>query len=243
VHLYGHPADMGELCTLAERFHLLLVEDCAQAHGARCDNRLVGTMGHIGTFSFYPTKNLGAYGDGGAVITNDRQLAERLRRLRNYGQTSRYHHCERGINSRLDEMQAAILGVKLPHLDEHNDVRRGLAARYRQHLCNVELPAERRGTSTVHHVYHLFVIRHPQRDQVKETLWRRGIGTLIHYPIPVHRQPAYADLGYGEGALPVTERVAGEILSLPMYVGLSAGDIAAIAVTVCESVEEVSRAA
>jgi dTDP-3-amino-3,4,6-trideoxy-alpha-D-glucose transaminase len=243
VHLYGHPAEMGALRELAGQYHLLIVEDCAQAHGARYNNRLVGTMGQMGAFSFYPTKNLGAYGDGGAVITNDMQLAERLRRLRNYGQTSRYHHRDRGVNSRLDEMQAAILGVKLLHLNEHNDARRRLADCYRNHLRGVELPTEENGFPGVHHVYHLYVIRHAQRDRLQESLRRRGIGTLIHYPVPIHRQPAYKDLGYGLGALPVTERVAGEILSLPMYVGLKPGDIATIAHAVCESLEEVSHAA
>ncbi len=240
VHLYGHPADMTALCELAAWYGLLLVEDCAQAHGALHDGRLVGTMGQMGTFSFYPTKNLGAYGDGGAVVTNDTQLAGRLRRLRNYGQTSRYHHFERGVNSRLDEIQAAILSVKLPHLQAHNDERRCLAEAYRQFLRGVTLPAV---SPQVHHVYHLFVIRHPERDRLQESLRRLGVGTLIHYPEPVHRQPAYADLGYGPGSLPITERLAAEILSLPMYVGLSRADVVTIANAVNESLKEASLAA
>jgi dTDP-4-amino-4,6-dideoxygalactose transaminase len=239
VHLYGHPANMGALCHLAEQHNLLLVEDCAQAHGARYNGQLVGTFGQMGTFSFYPTKNLGAYGDGGAVITKDRQLAERLRRLRNYGQASRYHHLERGMNSRLDEMQAAILSVKLEHLNEHNDERRRLADCYRQELRNVELPED----SAVHHVYHLYVIRHPRRDQLQDALRGRGIGTLIHYPIPVHQQPAFQDLGYKLGSLPVTELLVSEILSLPMYVGLQKADIVSIADAIHESLREVSLAA
>ena len=240
VHLYGHPADMTSLGGLAERHRLLLVEDCAQAHGARYDGRLVGTMGQMGAFSFYPTKNLGAYGDGGAIITNDNQVAERLRRLRNYGQTSRYHHLDRGVNSRLDEMQAAILAVKLPRLNKHNAERRRLAVCYGQHLRGMALP---HADAHVHHVYHLYVVRHPQRDRLQETLGRRGIGTLIHYPVPIHLQPAYADLGCGPGSLPVTERIAGEILSLPMYVGLSTSDIETIANACNDRWKEASLAA
>jgi dTDP-3-amino-3,4,6-trideoxy-alpha-D-glucose transaminase len=234
VHLYGHPANMTALRDLAKKHHLLLVEDCAQAHGGRYDNRRVGTLGDLGAFSFYPTKNLGAYGDGGAVITNDTQLAERLRRLRNYGQTSRDCHHERGVNSRLDEMQAAILRVKLAHLDVHNDERRRLAACYRQHLRGVDLPVEHNSDALMRHVYHLYVIRHRRRDQLQESLRQRGIGTLVHYPVPIHRQPAYEDLGYAPGSLPVTERVADEVLSLPLYVGLQPADILTIAQAVNE---------
>ncbi|MEP7290023.1 MAG: DegT/DnrJ/EryC1/StrS family aminotransferase [Chloroflexota bacterium] len=237
VHLYGQPADMTALSTLAAKHNLLLIEDCAQAHGARDLDCLVGTMGHIGTFSFYPTKNLGAYGDGGAVITNDAEIAGKLRRLRNYGQVSRYEHAEHGINSRLDEMQAAILCVKLAHLDEHNATRRQLAAAYNQTLEQVTQPTERNGA---YHVYHLYVIRHPQRDKLREALRERGVGTLIHYPIPVHRQAAYADLGYKVGSLPVTEQIAGEILSLPLYVGLTPNDIKTIGQAVSDSLEVVA---
>ncbi len=226
VHLYGHPADMTALADIASRHHLLLVEDCAQAHGARDHGQLVGTFGQVAAYSFYPTKNLGAYGDGGAVITNDAQIAAKLRSLRNYGQVSRYEHVERGMNSRLDEMQAAILRVKLAHLDECNARRRELAACYNQGLKQVTLPVEREGAR---HVYHLYVIRHPQRDELRDALKKHGVGTLIHYPIPVHRQVGYADLGYGPGSLPVTERIASEILSLPMYVGLKPADADTVA--------------
>ncbi len=239
VHLYGHPAAMAELQALAERHNLLLLEDCAQAHGARYDGHLVGRMGHLGAFSFYPTKNLGAYGDGGAVITNDDRLAERLRRLRNYGQVTRYQHAERGVNSRLDEVQAAILAVKLAHLDRHNDERRRLAGLYRERLTGVALPRDDGPGRPVRHAYHLFVVRHPKRDALREALQRRGVGTLIHYPVPVHLQPAYADLGYRPGSLPVTERIASEVLSLPLYVGLTEADIDAVARAVAESVEEI----
>ena len=218
VHLYGHPADMEALLELAARHGLAVVEDCAQAHGARLEGRLAGTMGHLGAFSFYPTKNLGAYGDGGAVVTSDAALAERVRRLRNYGQEDRYHHAERGQNSRLDEMQAAILRVKLAHLDEHNAVRRRLAGEYSRRLTSVATPACRDGAEPV---FHLYVVRHPQRDALMRDLKEKGIGTLIHYPVPVHLQEGYRDLGYAPGALPVTERIAREILSLPLYVGLT----------------------
>lgn len=218
VHLYGQPADMGALVELASRHGLALVEDCAQAHGARLEGRLAGTFGHLAAFSFYPTKNLGALGDAGAVITNDARLAGELRRLRHYGQTERYRHVTRGVNSRLDEMQAALLRVKLARLGEHTAVRRRLAARYGAGLDAVAPPAVRPGAE---HVFHLYVVRHPRRDALMAALAERGIGTLIHYPIPVHRQAAYADLGYAPGSLPVTERIAGEILSLPLYVGLA----------------------
>lgn len=234
VHLYGHPADMTTLAELAARHHLLLVEDCAQAHGASDHGRLAGTIGQIAAFSFYPTKNLGAYGDGGAVLTDDPQIAARLRRLRNYGQVTRYEHAERGVNSRLDEIQAAILAVKLRHLDEHNAIRRELADLYGKTLQGVTLPVERAGA---HHVYHLYVIRHAQRDALRDALKARGVGTLIHYPVPVHRQAAYLDLGYAQGSLPVTERIAGEILSLPMYVGLTTADIRTVAGAVLASLE------
>jgi len=183
-------------------------------------------------------------GDGGAVIISDAQLAARLRSLRNYGQTSRYHHADRGINSRLDEMQAALLAVKLKHLDEHNAVRRELAARYADKLGRarlapipVVLPTE---GANAHHVYHLYVIRHSQRDPLQVALKARGVGTLIHYPIPVHRQPAYVDLGYGPGSLPVTEMITKEILSLPIYIGLTPDDLGRVAEAVADSLEEIA---
>jgi dTDP-3-amino-3,4,6-trideoxy-alpha-D-glucose transaminase len=229
VHLYGHPADMAVILELANRHHLLVIEDCAQAHGARWDGKLVGTFGHLSTFSFYPTKNLGAYGDGGAVLTNDSYLNTKLRLLRNYGQTSRYLHVERGVNSRLDELQAAILQVKLAHLDEINSTRRGLASQYNQQLEGVKIPIE---DELAEHVYHLYVIKHHQRDELAKALQQHGIGTLIHYPIPIHQQAAYADLGYTTGSLPNTEAIALQILSLPMYFGLSPEDISHIAETV-----------
>jgi len=236
VHLYGHPADLAALADLAARHHILLIEDCAQAHGARFKDRRVGTFGQMAAFSFYPTKNLGAYGDGGAVITNDAGYADRLRRLRNYGQTSRYYHAERGINSRLDELQAAILSVKLSHLDEHNTVRREMASAYASRLDGVTLPAVADGA---YHVYHLYVIRHLCRDQLMGAIKQRGVGTLIHYPVPVHQQEGYADLGYALGSLPITERLATEILSLPLYIGLERQHIDAVAEAISDSLKEI----
>ncbi len=227
VHLYGHPADLSALVDLAQKHHLLLIEDCAQAHGARYQDRLVGTFGDMAAFSFYPTKNLGADGDGGAVITRDAGFAAKLRRLRNYGQTSRYVHDERGVNSRMDEVQAAILRVKLPLLNDFNAERQRLAALYDSNLHGVTTPSHLPG-----HVFHLYVIRHPQRDALMEHLKQAGVGTLIHYPIPVHLQKAYVDLGYTRGSLPVTEQVASEIVSLPLYIGLSEDDVHTVAVAV-----------
>ncbi len=232
VHLYGQPADLAELRRLCDEHGLILIEDCAQAHGARFQGRLVGTWGDAAAFSFYPTKNLGALGDGGAVLTSERARAERLKRLRNYGQTERYTHTERGINSRLDEIQAAILRVKLAHLDAHNQRRRELAAIYSAELVEsgVTLPFVH---THAQHVYHLFVIAVPQaadRRPLMKSLSDAGIGTLIHYPIPVHHQAAYADLN-GQ-SLPVTEDVAARIISLPLYIGLTDNDVRRVAAAV-----------
>lgn len=226
VHLYGHPADMTALVRICERHGLVLVEDCAQALGARWQGQPVGTFGHLAAFSFYPTKNLGACGDAGAVVTNDTSLAERVRRLRCYGQARRDEHVERGINSRLDEIQAAILSVKMQHLTVEAENRRALVGHYREHLSGVTLPTEH---PDAEHAYHLYVIRHPRRDELRRHLDECGIGTLIHYPIPIHRQPAFTDLGYEAGSLPVTEAAAKEIVSLPLYWGLSESDIRRIA--------------
>ena len=219
VHLYGQPADMDAVIALARRHGLAVVEDCAQAHGARWRGRRVGTIGDLGAFSFYPTKNLGALGDAGAVIARDEQLAARLRRLRNYGQRERYEHVEAGQNSRLDELQAALLRVKLAHLDEHNGERRRLAAVYTGGLAGAALRLPETAAEA-EHVFHLFVVRHAERDRLRGELAAAGIGTLIHYPSPVHLQPAYAHLRARCGSLPVTEQLTGEILSLPLYVGL-----------------------
>ncbi len=231
VHLYGQPADMDALKGLAEKHNLLLIEDCAQAHGAEYKGRKVGTIGDMGAFSFYPTKNMGAYGDGGAVITGSREYAERLEKLRNYGQTTRYRHQSRGTNSRLDEMQAAVLRVKLRHLDRHNGRRREMAALYDANLRSVTTPAE---AVDGRHAYHLYVIRDRDRDGLMATLQERGIGTLIHYPIPAHLQESHRDLGLPAGSLPQTERAAREILSLPLYIGLGDDEV----MRVCEEIEK-----
>jgi dTDP-3-amino-3,4,6-trideoxy-alpha-D-glucose transaminase len=222
VHLYGQPADMVTLSAIAREKGLLLIEDCAQAHGARLNGQLVGTFSDLAAFSFYPTKNLGAVGDGGAVITNDVGYAEKLRRLRNYGQVSRYQYETRGVNSRLDELQAAVLRVKLPHLDDQNATRRRLAQRYGATLGHQPAIITPRGRPGTEPVYHLYVIRAAERDVLMRRLGEQGVPTLIHYPVPVHLQAAYSDLGYRPGDLKVTERICGEILSLPMHAGLGA---------------------
>lgn len=239
VHLYGHPADMDKLGDLAARHDLLLVEDCAQAHGAKLNDRPVGTIGALGAFSFYPTKNLGALGDGGAILTGDAELAARLRRLRTYGQTTRYTHVERGVNSRLDEAQAAVLSVKLKHLDAHNRARRTTAARYHERLPAGVRP-EVRSDAAIEHVYHLYVIRHAARDALRDRLRERGIETLIHYPVPVHLQEAYADLGCRPGSLPATEEAARQVLSLPMHPGLSSDEAETVANAVNEILGEIA---
>lgn len=215
VHLYGQMADMDALAALADRHGLALVEDCAQSHGATSRGRLAGAVGHIAAFSFYPTKNLGAAGDGGLVASGRPDLIERVRLLRQYGWRERYISAEPGLNSRLDELQAALLRVKLSRLDAWNRQRQALAARYDQLLAGsgVTTPAVAPGNR---HVYHLYVVRSPQRDALQAHLADRGIGAAIHYPVPVHQQPAYRHLAPA-GGLPVTQLVAAEILSLPMY--------------------------
>lgn len=238
VHLYGQAADMTAIGQLAERHALLVVEDCAQAHGARWCGQLVGTFGDAATFSFYPTKNLAACGDAGAVVTRDARIAARVRRLRSYGQTSRDSSAERGTNSRLDELQAALLRVRLPNLDQHNRQRRELVAAYRAQLQGVELPFEH---PLADHVYHLFVVRHAERELLRAQLAKTGIGTLVHYPVPVHLQPAYADLARGVGSLPTTERAAVEILSLPLWIGMDPEQIEEVAQAVRNATAEACR--
>lgn len=220
VHLYGQCADMDPLLAVAARRGIPVIEDCAQAQGATYRGRKAGTLGLLAAFSFYPSKNLGCYGDGGAVATDDPALADKLTMLRNYGQRRRYYHEIIGINSRLDELQAAILSAKLPHLGAWNRRRQQIAALYNSGLAGlpVTLPVEVPGNE---HIYHLYAMQAPDRDRLQAFLAGRAIQALIHYPIPVHLQPAYAHLGYAAGSLPVTERVANVILSLPMYPQLS----------------------
>jgi dTDP-3-amino-3,4,6-trideoxy-alpha-D-glucose transaminase len=225
VHLYGQPADMTALMTVASRHGLAVIEDCAQAHLATCDGRPVATIGTAGAFSFYPTKNLGALGDGGAVVTNDAALADRIARLRNGGQAGRYRHVEAGVNSRLDELQAAILRARLPRLAGWTAARRRLAGRYRAALAgaDVVVPEE----FDIGHVYHLFTVRSRRRDALQAALEARGIGTLVHYPMPVSRQPAFADLS--PATCPHADRVASEILSLPLSPVLTDTDVDEVA--------------
>ncbi len=216
VHLYGQPADMVPIMDVARQRGLYVVEDACQAHGAEYRGQRVGSIGHLGTFSFYPTKNLGAYGDGGAVVTNDAALAERLRQLRNGGRADRDRHVVRGYNSRLDEIQAAVLRVKLRYLDEWNEGRCALAGRYNRALedAPVAIPVE---AAYARHVYHLYVVRSCARDRLRRYLADCGIQTLVHYPVPVHLQPAFVDLGYLSGSFSESERACDEVLSLPMF--------------------------
>ena len=219
VHLYGQPARLKELRAVCDRLQLLLIEDCAQAHGSRFAGRHMGTFGHLAAFSFYPTKNLGAFGDAGAVFTPDAALANRVCRLRNYGQSDRYHHADPGgFNSRLDELQAALLRVSLRRLNADVAERQRLADRYLSRLRVPALPCSAPGTD---HSYHLFVVRHSDREWFRDGLQRRGVETLVHYPVPVHLQPAYAHLGGKPGDLPETEKAAREVVSLPLYPGLT----------------------
>ncbi|MCW5851575.1 MAG: DegT/DnrJ/EryC1/StrS family aminotransferase [Anaerolineae bacterium] len=225
VHLYGQPADMGAILEIAEQYELFVVEDCAQAHGGRYRGQRVGSLSDVAAFSFYPTKNLGAYGDGGMVVTSSPAVAERVRMLRNGGQRSRYVHETVGLNSRLDELQAAILSVKLGHLDTDNARRREIAARYDALLAGgpVETPWV---APDVEPVYHLYVVRTPERDALMAHLAGQGVGTLVHYPTPTHLQGAYQSLGLGPGALPQAEAAAREILSLPLYPELTDDEVA-----------------
>jgi dTDP-4-amino-4,6-dideoxygalactose transaminase len=228
VHLYGQAADMAALSRLAARHNLAVIEDCCQAHLATCDGRPVGTFGAAGAFSFYPTKNLGALGDGGAITTDDAPLAERLRRLRNGGQTSRYHHLEAGVNSRLDDMQAAVLRARLTFLPKWTARRRALAALYRSRLASPALVVPPELDSG--HVYHLFPVRSRERERLQQHLAAAGIETLIHYPVPIPRQPALAD--QQPAICPVAETVCREVLSLPLYPALEDGAAEAVAQTV-----------
>jgi dTDP-3-amino-3,4,6-trideoxy-alpha-D-glucose transaminase len=217
VHLMGSTVDMQPLLEVARSAGLRVVEDCAQAHGARYGGRRVGTFGDIGCFSFYPTKNLGAWGDGGAVVTSDPELDERVRLLRSHGEQPRYHHRIVGTTARLDALQAALLRVKLRRLEGFNDDRRRHGAMLRAGLAgtSVELPAP--ASSRGDHVYHLFVVRTARREALRSFLDGRGIATAVHYPFPIHRTGAYADLGLTAGSLPVAERLAQEICTLPLF--------------------------
>ncbi len=228
VHLYGCPANMELILACARAHNLIVIEDCAQAHGVKSNDRPVGSLGHAAAFSFYPTKNLGAVGDGGAVVCQDDLIAERLRELRQYGWRRRYVSEEVGYNSRLDELQAAILRVKLKNLARNNAARRQAAAVYNRRLKNtpLQLPGENLNTD---HVYHLYVVQAPDREALTAYLAQRGIASAIHYPVPVHLQPAYWRYGYKRGSLPVSERLADSVLSLPIYPQISEAQLTAVA--------------
>jgi dTDP-4-amino-4,6-dideoxygalactose transaminase len=246
VHLYGQPADLDAVFAAAGRHNLLVVEDAAQAHGARYKGARVGARGAAGCFSFYPGKNLGAYGEGGAVVTNDPQVARRLRMLRDHGSEQKYRHEMVGYNFRLEGMQGAVLSVKLKHLDDWNALRRRHAARYRELLAPLAasgalaLPAE---ADYAEHVYHLFVVQTGARDAVQRYLSAAGVHTGIHYPVPVHLQPAYASLGHKEGDFPNAESQAGRVLSLPMFAELKEHQLKYVADAIADFCADTSAAA
>ena len=228
VHLYGQSVDMGPLLEIARKHGLKVIEDCAQSFGSEYKGKKTGSFGEIGCFSFFPSKNLGCYGDGGMVITDDQKLAERLQSLRNHGSKVRYYHDEVGYNSRLDEIQAAVLNVKFKRIDVYNDQRRANAALYNKQLAvpGVQTPVE---SGDGKHVYHQYTLRLKDRDAVKKRLDDAKMSSMIYYPVPLHLQKAYKDLGMGPGSLPVSEQAAGEVLSLPMYPELTGEQIKTVA--------------
>lgn len=227
VHLYGQACNMTKIMEIAQKHHLYVVEDCAQSHGNHWKGQRVGTFGDIGCFSFYPTKGCGAFGDGGCVVTNNESLAEQFRVYRNYGSEKHYHNKVVGYNSRLDELQAGLLRVKLSHLNEMNAERVKIAERYMNEIMNpaIKLPRLRDGADST---WHQFVIRCERRDELQAYLEKKGVGTLIHYPIPPHLSEAYAYLGHKAGDFPITERYADEVLSIPMYNGIREEEINAV---------------
>jgi dTDP-4-amino-4,6-dideoxygalactose transaminase len=228
VHLYGHPADMDFIMDVARKLGLIVIEDAAQAHGARYKGRPVGSIGDIACFSFYPAKNLGAYGEGGAVTTSNPAYAEKIRSLRDWGQDRKYHHVLHGYNYRLQAIQGAILRVKLRHLETWTEARRRIVEKYGDLLADADvvLPVE---MEWARHVYHLFTVRSKNRDATQAALLNQGIQTGVHYSTPVHLQPAYQDLGYGLGSLPESEKAAKEVLSLPMYPELTDAQLETVA--------------
>ena len=220
VHLYGHVADMDKIVSLCKKYNLKLIEDCAQSHGATYKGKMTGTFGDVGCFSFYPSKNLGAFGDAGALVTNDPKIAEETRIYRNYGSEKRYYNKVVGANSRLDELQAGLLNVRLGHMDEITEERKRLCANYTSRLHNpsIYLPKERENTSTV---WHQYVIRCDRREELIAYLNEKQIGTIIHYPIPPHLSEAYQYLGHKKGEFPITENYAETVLSIPLYNGMT----------------------
>lgn len=236
VHLYGHPADMGPILELARIYNLKVIEDACQAHGAEYSGKRTGSLGDVGCFSFYFTKNLGGYGEGGIITTSNPEIAQMARMIRDHGQNAKYYHSLMGMNGRLDEIQAAVLKVKLRHLDEYTELRRSIAASYTANLPgNLVLP---RAKEWARHVYHLYVIRTPERDELKDYLSEKGISTGLHYPVPVHLQEMWTRYVGDNVSLPVTEKIVGEILSLPIYPELSPEEVNYI----CDSIREFSGA-
>lgn len=221
VHLQGRPADMDRIAQVAKKYQLKVIEDAAQAHGVCYKGKKVGTFGDAAGFSFYPGKNLGALGDGGAVVTNDQELADKVRAMGNYGSDYKYSHIYKGINSRLDELQAAFLRVKLPQLDKWNEARVAIAEKYFAGITNEKIVLPLKPDADFGHVYHVFVIRCRQRDALEKYLADHGVGTVKHYPIPMHLQDCYADLGYKRGDFPIAEEISDTVISLPMFYGMT----------------------
>jgi len=241
VHLTGQAADMDAVLDVAKRHQLHVIEDAAQAHGTLCNGRACGSLGIAGGFSFYPGKNLGAYGDGGMITTHDAELAAKLRRLRHYGQDAKYHHDEKGLNARLDTVQAAVLNVKLRNLRNWNETRAKHAHRYRQLLEGVgDIRFQQQATFSTH-IYHLFIIETDRRNEMQKHLSAAGIHTNIHYPIPIHLQKAYKDLGHKEGDFPHAERAAKRMLSLPMFSELTNAQINRVADSIKEFFDKSGR--
>jgi len=235
VHLYGQPADIDKIKKIARKNNLFLIEDAAQAHGAEYKNKKVGSFGDIACFSFFPAKNLGCYGDGGMIVTNSKELSEKVSRLRDHGRIGKYEHVEVGYGERLDNLQAAILKIKLKKLDDWNNRRREIAKIYTSSLSfKYTTPKVVRDTSPVYYVY---TLRHPQRDKIREGLKKRGVSTGIYYPVPLHLQEAFKNLGYKGGDLPITEKVCSEIFSIPIYPELESKEIRKI----IESLDEVAK--
>lgn len=229
VHLQGRPADMDPIRKIADQHGLKVIEDAAQAHGALYKGRKVGSLGDAAAFSFYPGKNLGALGDGGCVVTIDEALALKVRQIGNYGSDYKYHHIYKGVNSRLDELQAAFLRVKLPELDKWNEYRRHVALRYSEKIKNDLITLPLLPDDDFKHIYHVYVIRCDRRDELEKYLNDNGIGTVKHYPVPMHLQEAYSDLGISEGELPIAEEISRTVLSIPMYYGITDEEVDYIA--------------
>lgn len=236
VHLYGQPADMEAIMEIANRHNLIVIEDACQAHGATNNGKRAGSLGHAAAFSFYPGKNLGAYGDGGAVVTNDEEAHRKLLLLRNYGQSRKYYHEMQGFNRRLDTIQAAVLRVKLKYLDQWNNARREHADVYEE-LLGTSAAVTPKEAPFAKSVWHLYVIRTSNRDELRERLAERGITAIMHYPTPIHFQPAYQELGYKKGDFPITEAYADQILSLPMFAELTRDELEYVA----DAVRELAR--